>query len=382
MEEKSEKKQRGTWLENTIANTESDESKLEAMALICRRVKLDRRSLIISSLVFRLFLFLTSFATLWGCIMLIASQEERAIFDTLPEVAKNILQFFDNLFHVFYEAFFKWLSDFDPSMTADIVSIISAAVSAVVLIFILTPVIGCLVRFVIRKLPDGKSVKIPSKWNGTRAAAQDTFKRLTECQNEAKSGYSTWQVSALLTAAVLGLSAYLSINGTRTPIWYYVVNAVGFFLIFQLIGILPKLFVRKNQNGSRILGANDTDTFEKYWIDFDPEKKAEVERLEREAAERRRREREERERRELEEKKRPTITFDATGAHYANSFSVYIDGSKNCSFSGGQRRNITVSPGRHRIQVTVYNDAAESAYSLAPMDEYFEEYGTCTIDLG
>lgn len=372
---KSKETPQGSWLENTIANTDSDESKLKAMVLICRRIKKDKVILKIPCLIFRLLFLLTSFTTFWGIAMLFSSPEEKAVINTLPEAARNALQIFEKCFHVFYDAFVGLLNGYDLNLPADKISIISSVATGVVLIFILTPLISRLTRFVLRKLPDGKSAKIPSKWSDTRTAASDTYTKLAKYNKG--SNYSTWPVSIVLTVVVALLVAYAAKAYMSVS---YLIGSFVCFLVFQLVGVFPKWIASKNNSKSLALSSNDKNTFEKYWCGFDPQKKEELERLAREEEQRRKREREEKERRELEQKKRPTITFDATGAHYANEFTVYLDGRKECSFSGGRRKSITVSPGYHQVQVQVYNDAAESAYTLAPMNQYFEEYGEYTVD--
>jgi len=378
-----------SWLERTVRSAKTDAERLSAMEAICGKIKRERSIITIPSFIFKLLFLVNTVISICGFFTQVEDRKIMNVVASLPGKVQWLLSFITSCFNKLRDAVIGLLRLFKLELSAEMEILVACAVVMFFLIFVIPPVITLIVRLILGKRKE-RTAETP-RWNDSKKAAGVTYKRLKKQLGKSRKPCATWLPSLLMAAAstlfLVLMMAYPAKFRERS-IWEILTILPATFLSYQLIGLIPKLIARAGMNKKRTLCSGDDETFEEFWCTFDEKKRAEVE-------ERRARERAEQERREREKAERsnhPTsnssysggssyssgsgsravVTIDATAAHYANTFTVYVDGVKECTVEGGRSKDISFSAGRHKIRVQVYNDAAERAYFLDPVEAYFE----------
>lgn len=382
----------GTWLAKTVQNAKTDPERLSAMGKICAKIKKERATTRVPSLIFKLLFLINTLAAFWGFGSQFASPEEKIAIAALPGGVKTVLSILEPIFGVFYGAINGLLGLFQLKLPAETVQIISGAVACFLLICVLPTLISRLIRWIIWKRPEG--TYDTSKWSSLKLAARETYGRLQMHSGKGFARYGTWLPSLIASAGIIMLCLFITeypdLFQGKNSLMLLLAGVPGCFLVLQLIILVPKLIARAKAGRKTALRRSDVETFENFWAEFDAEKRAEVEaRRAAERAARARREQEALRARTAERSggsdsssagSQATLIIDARGAHSANEFTVYVDGDRVCKVDGGNKKQISVSAGRHVIQVQVYNDAAESAYVLDPVEEYFDANQEYTLE--
>lgn len=396
--------QNATWLQRTVFGAETDTQKLEAMDTICGRVKRDKLLGWLPQLVFKVLLVFGIIGSFWGVAFTFPDVEEMAIIDRLPGIVKGILNIPGGVFR-FFEGLIFGVFDKTGSVSVETVlkfAIISVSIAAVIMIFVLPPLFSRVIRFMIKKIPVKNKKTVSSKFDSPKEAARYTYGVLLERPGtfRSKKLYRTWLCSLISALVIVFLvvfvntMAFLQIDVKRF-LMKSVFGVLGSFVIFQLLSIIPKLIARAGIDRTLTISFDDLGHFEEFWMEFDSEKAQEV-RKAREAEKRRRLEAERRRAAEIASARNTssssaysasssstgtaTIVFDTTGISSANNLNVYVDGSKQTSFWGGVMKKVSIPAGYHKVQVQVYNDASETAYTLDPMIENWEAGCEYTVD--
>ena len=379
-----------SWLNSVLADTDTDEKKLEAMSKICRQKETEaivKRIVGPSALVFKLLFLFGLIITFWGVSTVFSNPADLSVFARLPEAVLVILSIFEDVFSLFFEMFLNILGNIVA--TFETLMILSSVFTGIILIFVIPVLISRIVRGITKLIltVDMETDFEKEGFNSPIEAADFTYNKLFHDNTiDIRKRYRTWICSLIASVVSVFFVLWGNDAGSKPELLIpgIIFGPPTMFLAYQIIGILPKCAARAGLKKYFVFGWKDADAFERFWAKFDPEKAAELE-------ERRKAEEEARKRKEEELRRRTaaklsaslsmaSVTFDTRGISSANNLTVYVDNQKNCSFWGGVVKTIKIPSGHHVIWVQVYNDASESAYSLDPMEQYFESGSEYNVD--
>lgn len=334
-----------------LETAKNDDEKIILLDEITSAIRKISLSNIFSSTVAKIVYLINAICASTYAFALIADPEEVAILQM------NIPKFSDAL-----EFINKWNTD-----------LLHFIIFLIVFLFVIPIISSLIVRFVFM------FIKIsPYKIEGE--TMKEKSKQVYEFANKkycSSVNYrASWPVSILvgINFAVYIITLFVKTYGFTNSdivklVFISAICGLIMFLISQILFLIIKPFIVFDSKISYF----DISSLEDFWLANDPEEKK---RREEAAAARAAAERAAAER----EARKPKLTFHTRGISSANRLNVYVDGKSIKSFDGGNDVTITMETGYHTVQVQVYNDAAETAYTLEPFSENFEAYQSYDID--